>query len=580
MASTDLIPSSPLPQRVCAACTKRAAWGHAGLVLCAALLLFSPAHAADPPAGSTQELHQKGQYAAAAARGLAELLSEPWNHELRFMVADSLQRSGRFDDAATQFEALEGTPYAASATLRLNALRRNQPARKLASPPAVPRLSDVAQAAPQYQYVPPDSIRPRTLTPESEPRKSVYTLIDTATPTPLNRSPAQQKIYDLIATENYHAAGTQGLALLARETPDDELRMIIANSLAWTGRLKEAIQQYQLLMKGKLNKEASVGLANVYRWRGRDDQALPLLRAVLAADPDNAGAKESLELAQRELRPRTLVTLDGSSDSSEMQRRSLAVNHRWRDDSGRNIFEIETSGVNDLLPDANAQQRDLTLRYQALNLPLQPRFELTAQVKPEQTAFGSVKVKLSERQVFLDVGRVNWGKLASNARALQANLAATHVGLQASGAFSFGQLGGRADYYDISDGNAILTSGLSYTPAWRPLGPRVKPFIGMETRDAKLASTQYWSPATGFGTVFAGLLGEWSGANWDLFTSGQAGTRLYGEAGTNWSLSAGGRRWLGKDLALGLNLWDMSSWRDNTTYRAHSLTMSLEKVWN
>lgn len=554
-----------------------ATWRNAGLILCAALLPSASAIAADALDTSTRDLHQKGQYDAAASRGLNELLNEPWNHELRFVVADSLQRSGKADEAATQFEALEGTPYAESATLRLNALRPNQPARKLTAPAV--RTADAASAVPQYQFVSPDSPRPRSASPQSEPRTSAYTLINPAVPVVV-RNPAQQQIYDLSAAENYRAAGTQGLALFARETPDDALRLVVANSLAWTGRLSEAIQQYQFLLKGKLAKEANVGLANVYRWRGRDDLALPLYRTVLAADPDNTGAKEGLELAQRELRPHTLVTMAGSSDSSNMQRRALTVKHRWRDDSGRNLYEVETSGVNDHLLETRVNQRDLTLRYQALNLPLQPRFELTAQGKPERAAYGGVKVKLGERSVFVDVGRVNWGRLAANARALQGDLAATHVGMDASGAFSFGQLGARADYYDISDGNAIFTSGLSYTPAWRPLGSHVKPFVGMETRDARNTSPNYWSPAGGFGTLYAGVLGEWSGASWDFFASGQAGTRLYGEAGTNWSLSAGGRRWLGKDLALGLNLWNMSSWRDNATYRAKSMTMSLEKIWN
>ena len=381
--------------------------------------------------------------------------------------------------------------------------------------------------------------------------------------------------------EDYQAVSSEGMALLARETPDDGLRLIIANSLAWTGQLKEAGQQYQALLKGQVSKDANVGLANVYRWSGREDQALPLLLSVLTIDPNHAGAKEGLELVQRELRPRTVVSMGGANDSSDMQRSSLTANHRWRDRSGSHLFEIETSGVNDRMPGTDVNQSDLTFRYQTLNLPLQPRIELSAQANPESTIFGGLRLKLRESPLFLDVGRVNWGRLASNALALQAKLAANHVGVEMSGDLSsYGKLGGRVDYYDISDSNAILSSHFSFTPAWRPLGLRIKPLIGMETRDARTASGAYWSPAAGYGAVYAGLLSEWSGANWDFFASGQIGTRLYGEAGTNWSISASGRHWLGKDLALGLNLWDMASWRNNASYRAKSLALSLEKIWN
>ena len=101
----------------------------------------------------------------------------------------------------------------------------------------------------------------------------------------VKRSPEQQRILDFNAAGNYQAAGTEGLALMATEKLDDELQLIVANSLAWTGRVKEAIPTYQGLGKGKYANEANIGLANVFRWNGRDDQAAPLYRAVLANDP-------------------------------------------------------------------------------------------------------------------------------------------------------------------------------------------------------------------------------------------------------------------------------------------------------
>ena len=128
-------------------------------------------------------------------------------------------------------------------------------------------------------------------------------------PTQPKRKANQQRIVDLNAAGDYQAAGTEGMALLAREKPDDELQLIIANSLAWTGRLKEAIPAYQGLRAGKLADQASVGLASIYHWRGRDDQAVPLYRAVLANDPDNSNALEGLNFATRETSPHTLPTL-------------------------------------------------------------------------------------------------------------------------------------------------------------------------------------------------------------------------------------------------------------------------------
>ena len=543
-----------------------------GLFLSISLLAGGTLHAAEPGNRSSRDLHKQGQYAAAATLGLTELLRAPWDHELRFVVADSLQRSGRLDEAVIQFEALEGTAYAESATLRLNAIR--QPVARQPSNIEAARRPN-ASPAPSVVVAP---VSPRLQPPAT--RQVSVTANPSPPTTPPARTPAQQHIYDLYAAEDYATAATLGLALFAQERPEDQLRLIVSNSLAWTGHLREASQQYKLLTNSSLSQEATVGLANVYRWRGHDDQALPLYRAVLAADPANPGAKEGLSLALRETQPRTLVTMGGTQDSFDVERRAVTINHRWHEESTGNVVEVEIGGVNDRLPGTEANQGDLTLRYQAMNLPLQPRFELSAQATPERTAFGSVRAKLGDEDVYLEAGRVNWGRMASNSRAVLSNLTATHLGLDASRGLSIGKFSARADYFDISDGNTILTSNLSFVPAWRPLGSHLKPFLGIEARDASAQSANYWSPEKGYGTAYVGLLGEWGNANGEFFASGQTGVRLLGEAGSNWSLSAGGRRWITQDIALGLNFWSLSSWRDNLTYRATSLNLTVVKVWN
>lgn len=393
------------------------------------------------------------------------------------------------------------------------------------------------------------------------------------------RSPDQQHIVDLNAAGNYQAVGTEGLALISREKPDDALQLIIANSLAWTGRLKEAIPTYQGLTNGKYANEATVGLANAQRWRGRDDQALPLYQKVLVIDPDNADALEGSEMATRELVPRTTLSVGGSSDSSETQRRFATINHRWRDRSGANIMEIETSRVRDWLPNSEAQQQDISLRYEALNLALKPSLELSMPTGADRTLYGRVRVKLLDDQISLSIGRVNWGRMAANPNALSSRLAASHVGMTATQGFSFGILHGLVDYYDISDNNHVLSSRLQLASNWRPLGNNFKPFIGIETRDARFNTLNYWSPDQGSGTAYAGVLGEWGSADWNFYASGQSGIRLYGDAGTSWSVSAGGKRWLSTDVALSMNFWSMASWRDNAAYRAQSASVNLEKLW-
>lgn len=393
------------------------------------------------------------------------------------------------------------------------------------------------------------------------------------------RSADQQRIVDLNAAAKYQAVGTEGLALMAKEEVDAQLQLIVANSLAWTGRLKEAVPTYQGLAKGELANEANIGLANIYRWRGRDDQAAPMYRAVLAAAPDNSDAQEGLALTSRELSPKTTLSFGGATDSSETVRRSATINHRWRDTGGSNIMEIETSAVRDELPTAAAGQQEVSFRYQNLGLELKPSFKLSMPTKTDSSVYGSVRIQLLEDQVSLEGGRVNWGRMVVNPNALAAHLSASHAGISASHSFEYGNLSGNLNYYDISDGNVVQTGGLQFSSAWRPIGNNLKPFVGIETRSARFNTSSYWSPVDGSGALFAGILGEWGAADWNIFASAQSGTRLYGDAGQSWSLSAGGKRWLSTDVAISLNLWSMASTRDNATYRASSAAVNLEKLW-
>ncbi len=414
-----------------------------------------------------------------------------------------------------------------------------------------------------FKYIPPPG-----------PAKKPTT--DTATP---NRSKEQQRIIELNAAGNYQAIAQEGLVMMEKEKPDEELQLIFANSLAWTGRLQAAITTYKGLTKGAYANEATVGLANVDRWLGRDDLALPLYKTVLERDPGNADASEGLELATRELSPRTSLSFGNSSDSSDMQRHSATISHRWRGANGSTIMEVETSGVNDSLPASQARQQDVTFRYQDLGLTLKPSVELSMPTSDNKTLYASAKIQFDDDQETIELGRVNWGKLATNANALASHLSASHIGLSASRSLSLGGLLGRIDYYDISDGNSIVSGRLQFNSAWRPLGSHFKPFLSMESRQAKFNTLSYWSPKQGSASLNAGILSEWGLADWNIFASAQYGVGLSGEAGNGWSVSAGGKRWMSNDVALSMNLWSMSSWRDNATYRAQSAILTLEKLW-
>lgn len=408
--------------------------------------------------------------------------------------------------------------------------------------------------------------------------------VDTATAPADNQSlrkPTHQKVVDLSNAANYQAAGSEGMRLMERETVDEALQLIVANSLAWTGRIKEAVPVYQGLSKGQYASPANVGLASINRWRGRDDLARPLYQEVLQRDPANTDAAAGLDLATRALSPRTTVSAGAASDSSDLKRQIGTVNHRWRDAGGAHIFEMEFSGFQDRLlpPSSKVNQQDVTLRYEGLNLTLKPSLELNMPTQLNTALYGKAKLKFFDDQLTMGAGRVNWGKAVANPNASLDGLAANYFGAELVHTFAGGRLLGQIDHYSISDGNTILTSNLLYTSNWRPLGKYVKPYIGAETRATDFNTPSYWSPAEGYGSLYGGLMGEWDTSDWSLYTAAQLGAPLYGEAGNSWSFSAGGKHWLTHDLALSMNVWAMASWRDNATYKAQTFNLNLEKIW-
>jgi hypothetical protein len=432
----------------------------------------------------------------------------------------------------------------------------------------------------QYQYVPPanPALSRTGLSQGAMPLTYEASATSPAKVIP-NAPPEQQRILDLSAAGDYQAAGTEGLVLLSNGKVDESLQLIIANSLAWTGRTDEAVPAYSGLVNGIHANAANVGIANIQRWRGMDHLALPQYQAVLVSEPDNAGALEGVELATRELVPRTTVSLGGSQDSSNMERKSTAVNHRWRDSSGARIMEIELGGVRDSLPGVLTSEDNALFRYQALDFQMKPSFELSMPTKDNPNVFGGVHFSLPAYKASFDIARINWGKSATNPRALAAQLTANQAGMTVGRSFPIGDLTGRVDLFDVSDANQVITSSLRLASSWRPMGSQVKPFVGLETRDSSFNSPNYWSPQQGFGSAYAGFLAEWGKADWSLFLSAQVGAPLYGEAGNSWSLSGGGKQWLSNSVAINLSLWAMSSYRDNARYEAQAANISLEKLW-
>jgi hypothetical protein len=382
--------------------------------------------------------------------------------------------------------------------------------------------------------------------------------------------------------ERYTDAARLGLVEVSKRPDDHDLRLKVANSLAWTGQYALAAQQYRALATSPLATEATLGLANVYLWSGQPHLAQPLFQAVLASNPAQADALDGIARLRRELQPRTTLRLSTAGDSGKAERSGLAVSHRWRDAGLNQIFELAADrNKEQRSPDTgDLKPREVSFAYQHLGLPLAPRLELSAQSSPTSKLFGDLSARLPSADVTVSAGRVNWGQLVFDARALRDGLTANRVGIAAATDTPAGQLAGSFNQFAVSDGNRVREFNLRYTPQWQPAPARtgVKLFAGLYGRGASRQVDRYWSP-TVYNTADVGLaLGRWE-AEWQLEGELKRSFGIGGEGANGWTLGTGALRWLNRDWAIQGNLAYQETSRSGSRYRYDALSAALIRVW-
>lgn len=409
------------------------------------------------------------------------------------------------------------------------------------------------------------------------------------------RPPEQQRLIDLNLAGDYAKLGREGLALMRRQTLDPELRFIIANGLAWSGRLHEAEKIYPELLGTPYKAKAMVAMANIQRWRGKNTLAAPVYREVLAADPDNQEARTGLDLIERSMRPRLRIETTSTGDygritalaqpasgpavpvtySTRSRTLGSRINYRWVTDGGLREWEIEASSMRANLPGVSAHQPLLTGRVQAHDVSFDPALEVSL----GDSIYLTGSMRIGNSPFRLHGGNVNWGQMAFNARALDERLSALNVGVGGNFSNRAGRFGLMFDHYQVSDSNQVQTGLFRYSPPFKLFSRHLRPVIGLEHRKTRFASPAYWSPEQGYGLGYAGVEAEWSHERWDLSASLQRGWRLYGEAGPSWGAAIGGRYDFDRHWTAGARAWFIRSQREQAPYRAGVITLFVERRW-
>lgn len=310
-------------------------------------------------------------------------------------------------------------------------------------------------------------------------------------------------------------------------------------------------------------------------WSGRADLAEPGLRAVLAREPGNLDAAQSLEAARRELRPALGLRLAHSADNQDFARSEAWLT--WRQWGPGQRWRLEGAVLEDRprAPGFAANREALQVALAAPARRLAPRVEGALY---DGALFGSLQIEPVARHLRLRAGRVNWGRMAFTAAALADRLTAQTLGLAAEARPVLGALRLRVDLYRVSDGNRIYEAEAQATPAWQPLPWGLEWFGGLFSRGAQREDPRYWSPRPAYRLAFAGVRRGWYSERNDISAWLRAGAGLSESAGTSWSAGVSARRWLTRSLSLALEAWGVEAPRP-TPYRVYEIGASLQSLW-
>lgn len=393
---------------------------------------------------------------------------------------------------------------------------------------------------------------------------------------------AAQGALERYGAGDYAAAARLGVKELAQSSGPqaDELRIAVANSLAWTGQYEPAMEQYRRLFGTSYDSQARVGYANVLRWRGQADLAEPYYREVLGREPNNEEARRGRELGERDLRPALTarVTRTADNQGAALNEAGLAFRYWTRDLAAR--WDMGVLGGRFDTPQGSFSPHALQASLWLPRTRFAPKLEAFAYDNGaiNTRLFGALQLEPVRERFRLRLARVDWGRQAFSGAATRDGLTAGMLGLFADVPTGLGAVRGRLDAYRVSDGNRILDGEAAITPAWQPLPWQLQWSTGVTARRAEHEDPRYWSPTPAYGVAFIGLQRGWYLHRFDFTASARRTFAITETAKDGWAAGLNGRFWVTRGVAVGLEAWTVKAPRP-TPYALHQVSAFVQQLW-
>jgi tetratricopeptide (TPR) repeat protein len=504
------------------------------------------------------------------------LVDYPERHAVRLQLAESYRSLNRADAAQAQYRHLLGTPLESAARMGLfdtyvalgrpdaakAALRGDEPdgllhAAAFASRSAPGALETLAE-------LPPPRL-PRLPAPGTAGLSSPEQM-------PEELRDLMQAYWD----GDYARVAEQGPNVLQRH-PDADLRLAVANSLAWTGRPRDAIELYRALLETELRTEALIGIVSSYRWLGEPSAAVPYMEQAVRERPDRVAVQEAQRLLAQDMRARTRVAGRLAGDSTDARQQTGSVHHRFWAQSGRTLVELGLAARNNERDPVREQRHTLSVNLQRPSTWGAPEVQLDYRSGPRARLLPDLRLQLGAAPITLSLGTLDWG--VTDPLADRDGMYAHRAGLQAELPVAVGSVEITFSQYRISDRNRISEGELAFTPQWQPLGEALSVFASLYGRDARRDDPRYWTPADGYYTLGPGVRISHGGDAWHFYAVARAGFALSSASSTSVGGGGGARYRLSKDVSVGADTYVNRSTRDEVRYRGRSGTIFVELLW-
>jgi len=392
----------------------------------------------------------------------------------------------------------------------------------------------------------------------------------------------RKKILTDYQNQQYKSVIDNGLVYLKKRPDDHEIRSALANSLSWSGSLKNAVKHYQTLLTSSYANEAKLGLAHSHSWSEHYLTSNHWFQEILTQYPYHRQARQGLLLTQILMRPRSKFLSHQQYDSDKVTREGIELIHQLQLNEHNQLSLLARNQFtsHDHLRIRSAM---VELSWKNLDWLFRPKLQISIQETPHQRLFGDLTIRLAMLPIDLRTGHNNWGERAFTPIALQKGLTADYLGINLNLQKRMFGFTTNITHYEISDNNQVTEIDARIKLKLATISENFLFSIGTYQYQSRKIRAEYWTPEVNHSVVDLGV--EWARymARWSMRLTLFLGQKTSGSRAYTGKANAMIKRKIDKLWAFTIELSNSQTEpqpkSSGSAYRWSQFTFQLEKLW-